>query len=68
MKRFVLNRIVDVSGTSGIGIVAEGCLFSTGKVAVSWLGKYKSTVWFDCIEDCLFIHGHGGNTITEWID
>ena len=68
MKRFKLNRIVDVSNCSGTGIVAEGCLFSTGKVAISWLGKYKSTVWWDSIEDAELINCHGGCSKIEWVD
>lgn len=68
MRRFKLNRIEDVSNCSGTGIIAEGCLFSTGKVAISWLGKYKSTVWWDSIEECEYINCHGGSTLIEWVD
>jgi len=68
MKRFRVNRIVDVSGTSGTGIIAEGCVFSNGKVAISWLGKFASSVWWDNIDDCLYIMGHGDSTVIDWID
>lgn len=68
MKRFLVNRINDVSGTSGTGIICEGCQFSDGKVAIRWLGQYSSMVWWDNLEDCLHIMGHGNNTVVEWID
>lgn len=68
MKRFKLIRNIDVSGTSGTGLIAEGCLFSTGKVAISWLGKYHSMVWWDSIEEAEFINCHGGLTVIEWVD
>lgn len=68
MRRFVLNRHIDISGTSGTGIIAEGILFSTGKACISWLGKYRSTVIWDSIEDAIYVNGHGGNTTIDWID
>ena len=68
MKRFKLNRLIDISGTSGTGIIAEGCLFSTGKIAISWLGTHSSMVWWDNLESMLHVNGHGGNTIVEWVD
>lgn len=68
MKRFKLNRLEDVSGISGSGIIAEGCVFSNGKAIVSWLGKRASIVVWDSLDDCLYINGHGGKTVVEWID
>lgn len=68
MKRFIVNRIHDVSGTSGIGIICEGCQFSDGKIAIRWLGNFSSMVWWDNIDECMYIMSHGGNTIIEWID
>lgn len=37
MRRFVLERSEDLTGTSGTGIVAEGVVFSNGHVAYTWL-------------------------------
>lgn len=68
MRRFRINRINDVSGTSGTGVICEGCVFSDGKVAIRWLGDFGSSVWWDNLESCMYIMGHGGNTIVEWID
>ena len=68
MRRFNLVRLVDVSGVSGIGSVAEGVLFSNGKVALSWTTKYTSIVIYDSIEMVDNIHGHNGSTVIKWID
>lgn len=68
MRRFKLNRLVDVSGTSGAGIIAEGCLFSNGKIAMSWLGEHASTVWWDNVTSMEYVNLHGGNTVIEWED
>jgi hypothetical protein len=42
VRLFTLDRKEDVSGTSGIGIVAEGIEFSNGKCALAWLTKFQS--------------------------
>ena len=66
MKLFVLNRIVDETGVSGTGIVAEGVQFSNDKCALSWLTYVTSIVIYDRIEDVQAIHGHDGKTVIEW--
>ncbi len=63
MKTFVLNRIKDISGISGTGIVAEGVIFSNGKVFVHWLKEPQSIVHWNSIQDLEKINGHNGNTI-----
>lgn len=68
MKRFHIRRLKDIHGTSGEGIICEGCQFTNGKVAIQWLGKYKSSVLWDCLEDFISIMDHDGNTVVEWID
>ncbi len=69
MRRFVLNRTEDESGVSGTGIVAEGIMFSDGRVVMRWcVGEHRSTSSFDSIEDVLGIHGHEGKTQVKWID
>lgn len=63
MRRFHFERNQDVSGVSGIGTVAEGCLFAdTGEVVVHWLGEHSSINIYKSIDDVLFIHGHMGST------
>lgn len=62
MKVFILYREEDVSGVSGIGVVAEGIEFDNGKCAVSWRSQYGSVKIFDSISIIEKIHGHGGKT------
>jgi hypothetical protein len=45
-QRFYLDRIDDESGVSGTGSVAEGCLFSNGRVAVTFLVAPFSMLWY----------------------
>lgn len=68
MKRFVLNRVVDISGVSGTGLVAEGVQFSNNKCAVTWLVGTSSVAVYDNLDDVKAIHGHGGNTEIIFID
>lgn len=63
MRKFHFERLQDASGVSGVGRVAEGCLFTdTGEVVVHWLGAHSSLNIYHSIEDVIFIHGHQGNT------
>lgn len=68
MRRFQLFRRQDISGVSGTGIVAEGIEFSSGMVALNWLGWLSSMGYFFSMSDLLRIHGHGGATEIIWID
>lgn len=62
MRTFHLLRTTDPSGVSGTGIVAEGVVFSTGWVALTWLTAVRSMVFYPSIEDVRSIHGHQGAT------
>lgn len=63
IQTFYLLRVEDPSGVSGTGLVAEGVVFTNGKVALSFLSSdVKSIVTYDSIEDAEKIHGHGGLT------
>lgn len=66
MKQFWLRRLVDVSGCSGTGIVAEGIMFSNGNCALHWLTKYTSVCLYQSISDLEAIHGHNGATSVVW--
>lgn len=68
MKRFRLMRHVDHSGSSGTGVVAEGCQFTDGVCAMRWLTQYSSTAVYDNLEDLIAIHGHGGDSEIRWVD
>lgn len=66
MRTFRLVRKEDVSGVSGVGVVAEGVQFHDGQIAVSWFGKHHCISVWPHIEDVVAIHGHEGKTIVEW--
>jgi len=65
---FWLVRDEDVSGVSGVGIIAEGVLFDTGKAVLAWRTAYRSVAVYDSIEDLIAIHGHEGKTHIAWLD
>ncbi len=69
-RRFQLVRDEDVSGVSGVGIVAEGVEFTTGVVALQWAGGFPTSVVFHerGVESVQAIHGHGGKTRIVWLD
>lgn len=63
LRRFHFERAKDISGISGCGKVAEGCLFlDTGQVVVHWLGEHGSVNIYNSLEDVAYVHGHDGNT------
>lgn len=68
MKRFYLYRIIDETGISGIGVIAEGIEFTNGVAIISWLTDPGSIGFYNSTTDLLKIHGHGGKTIIEWVD
>lgn len=68
MRRFNLVRDQDVTGVSGTGVVAEGVVFSTGQVCMTWLTAINSTVIYPSIDNVQHIHGHGGATRIVWLD
>lgn len=62
IHKFHLWREKDETGISGIGRIAEGCIFSNGWVALIFLTQVNSLAFYHCIEDVEFIHGHKGLT------
>jgi hypothetical protein len=62
MRRFHLQRNEDATGISGTGRVAEGVVFSTGWVALTWLTEVNSLVFYPSMANVQHIHGHGGLT------
>lgn len=68
MRNFNLVRDIDVSGVSGVGIVAQGTVFDNGKVAMCWLTATSSIAVYDELAHVNIIHGHNGGTRIEWTD
>ena len=67
-RPFELVRFTDVSGVSGTGVVAEGCVFTDGSVALRWHGANPSTAIWPDLESILAVHGHCGATVVRWLD
>jgi len=69
LKRFHLDRKVDVSGVSGISNnIASGVLFEDGQVVIHWNTENASIGIYKNISDLLKIHGHCGATELIWDD
>jgi hypothetical protein len=68
MRRFFLERVEDKTGTSGVGIVAEGCEMSNGRVALTWYSHFGTVAMYDNIKTIGVLHGHEGATKVQWID
>jgi hypothetical protein len=68
MRRFVLDREEDVSGISGVGVVAEGVQFTDGTAVLRWTVGPGSTAIYNSVEELMEIHGHDGKTLLRWVD
>ena len=68
MRRFILRRLVDDSGISGTGPVAEGVEFEDGQYSLSWNSRFHTVEIGPNVKTLLALHGHGGHSMIEWID
>ncbi len=68
LRRFVLRRSTDVTGTPGTGIVAEGVQFTDGTVALRWRSFISSHVIYPNAKAAESVHSHGGATKIVWLD
>lgn len=69
MRTFKVIRTEDVSGVSGIGVVAEGVVFPSGICVVEWRGENASIdINKNGVESWLKIHGHEGRTKIQFND
>ena len=73
MRRFLLNRLEDATGTSGTGHVAEGVVFSDGLAVIRWSRStnavgVSSVVVYETVNDVEKVHGHEGRTKIDWLD
>jgi hypothetical protein len=62
LQVFQLFRDEDPSGVSGVGRVAVGVVFPSGKVVLEWLGSHNTFGIYDDLRRVEYIHGHGGKT------
>jgi hypothetical protein len=62
LRVFQLLRDEDPSGVSGVGRVAVGVVFPSGKIVLEWLGSHSTLGIYDDLRRVEHIHGHGGKT------
>jgi len=67
-RTFTLVRSADPSGISGVGVVAEGTVWSDGSVALRWLGDHPATAVWPSLDEVLAVHGHNGATVAVFPD
>jgi len=62
IRVFHLERDLDLSGVSGVGVVAEGVEFTDGVVVLRWRSGTATTAVHANLASVQEIHGHGGAT------
>lgn len=67
LRKFILDRVEDVSGNSGTGIVAVGTMFPSGFCVMEWTTPIKSMGIYHSIAELEALHGHGGKTVIKWV-
>lgn len=68
MRKFVLVRTEDMTGTSGVGVVAEGIQFSNGQVVIHWISQLEAINVYANALVLEQLHGHQGRTTVQWLD
>ena len=69
-KMFLLDRRVDHSGLSGVGVVATGVVFPDGLTVARWRGcnsGVEQLEIFGTPDQLLAVHGHNGGTTIRWL-
>lgn len=65
-RTFELHRQNDVTGVSGVGVVADGVEFDDDTVVLHWRGEHPSTVIWPNMRHVVAVHGHDGATEIVW--
>lgn len=76
-RTFRVQRDADVTGVSGVGVVADGAMFPDGTAVVRWReldpdhpnyvrGVRATTVVFPNVAAVEALHGHNGATRLVW--
>lgn len=68
LQRIQLYREKDHSGVSGVGLIAEGIVFTDGRVAIRWTGDLSSITLHNSIANVERVHGHHGGTHVVFLD
>lgn len=67
IKHFYLDRVIDESGMSGLGKVAEGVVLPNGVAVMWWLCPPHSVQVYQTIKDLHHIHKHGKKNTTKLV-
>lgn len=62
VQPFYLLRTEDVSGSSGVGVVAIGAILPSGCCVMEWCTFHSSLGIYRSLTDIDKIHNHGGKT------
>jgi hypothetical protein len=62
IQHFYLKRNEDVSGKSGVGVVARGVILPSGHAVMEWLTFTSSIGIYKSLNDLIDIHSHEGKT------
>lgn len=65
IKHFHLERLIDESGMSGLGKVAEGVIMPNEIAVMWWLVPPHSIQMYANIKDLHYIHRHGKKNTTK---
>lgn len=70
VKYYRMNRLVDHTGNSGTGYVADVVVGGPGTAIVLWSAEsnalgVSSVVIYASLDDLIAVHGHGGSTVLE---
>jgi hypothetical protein len=68
IRTFYLNRITDISGMSGTGIIAVGSVYPNGEAHMLWVSFKSSFELHKSVDALMDIHGHNGATVLVWGD
>jgi len=68
LQRIQLYREKYHSGISGVGLIAEGVVFTDGRVVIRWIGEFSSINLHDSVASLERIHGHNGGTQVVYLD
>jgi len=66
--RFQLHRHRNLANPDAIGLVASGCQWPDGVVALRWNTSTPSVAIYDSITVVQAVHGHNGDTEVLWLD
>ena len=62
LRSFTLVRSEDVSGSSGLGIVATGIELHDGQIVLKWERPPYATALYRDLHAMMMVHEHGGKT------